>query len=391
MKIIIILTFILLLEIVIFILTKKLSKCKWIITKENLHPLFNKQKFNYFKKNNYCYSLGWDKKPKKRDFDLIDDKKNFYSIDKKSFRYSYNKNKKNIIASFGDSYTFCRQVKNNETWQELISNKKKIFLSNYGVGNYGLDQAYLKYKKTKLSKNTKIVIFGFVPETICRIQSGWKNYLEFGNIHGFKPFCKIINKKFLIFKNPLKPSDNFSTLHEVIKKTQKIDRFYKEKYLKNLLKFPYLFYFLKNFILNLKIYYKFITTKNKDNISYLNNNLFPIIMKNNIKFSHKLYKEEYSKSLLDKLLYKIQNDINKKNLECYFVIFPQLFDLEISSRKNYQKFFDNIKNKYNIIDLTNYFLKKNYHKLYINDKYGGHLNKTGNIFVSNIINHITKL
>ena len=391
MHITIILTFILILEIITFLLTKKLSKSKWIITKNKLYPLFNKFKFNSFKKNNYSYYLGWDKKPKQQNYDVIDGEKKFYSTDKKGFRYSNNKNKKNTIATFGDSYTFCRHVKDNETWQEIICCKKKIFISNYGVGNYGLDQAYLKYKKTKLSKNTKIVIFGFVPETICRIQSGWKNYLEFGNIHGFKPFCKIVNNKFLIFKNPLKPSDNFSTLHEVIKKTQKIDRFYKEKYLKNLLKFPYLFYFLKNFILNLKIYYKFITTKNKNNISYLNNNLFPIIMKNNIKFSHKLYKEEYSKSLLDKLLYKIQNDINKKNLECYFVIFPQLFDLEISSRKNYQKFFDNIKNKYNIIDLTNYFLKKNYHKLYINDKYGGHLNKTGNIFVSNIINHISKL
>jgi hypothetical protein len=389
LKIITILTFILILEIIIFLLTKKLSKSKWIITKKKLSPLFNKFKFNFFKKNNYNYYLGWDKKPQKKNYDILDNKKIFYSIDKKGFRFSNNKKKKNTIVTFGDSYTFGRQVNDNETWQELICNKKKIFISNYGVGNYGLDQAYLKYKKTKLSKNTKIVIFGIVPETICRIQSCWKNYLEFGNIHGFKPFCKIINNKFLIFKNPLKPSANFSKLIKVVKKTQKIDRFYKEKYLKNLLKFPYLFYFLRNFSLNLKIYYKFIITKNKDNISEINSNLFPIIMKNNIKLSHKLYKEDYSKNLLDKLLYKIQNETNKKNLKCYFVIFPQLYDLEIPSRENYQKFFNNIKNKYNVIDLTSDFLKKKYHKLYINDKYGGHLNKNGNIFVSNIINRIT--
>jgi len=42
--------------------------------------------------------------------------------------------------------------------------------------------------------------------------------------------------------------------------------------------------------------------------------------------------------------------------------------------------------KYKILDLTNDFLAKNdYQKLYINDKYGGHLNKKGNLFVSKII------
>ena len=44
-----------------------------------------------------------------------------------------------------------------------ISRSLNIFVSNYGVGNYGLDQAYLKFLKTKISKKTKIVMFGFVP------------------------------------------------------------------------------------------------------------------------------------------------------------------------------------------------------------------------------------
>ena len=33
-----------------------------------------------------------------------------------------------------------------------------------------LDQAILKYENTNLSKETKIVIMGFVPETITRVQ-----------------------------------------------------------------------------------------------------------------------------------------------------------------------------------------------------------------------------
>ena len=42
-----------------------------------------------------------------------------------------------------------------------IYTKSKIF--NHGVGNYGLDQVYLKIKK-KINKNMKNIIVIFVPE-----------------------------------------------------------------------------------------------------------------------------------------------------------------------------------------------------------------------------------
>ena len=102
--------------------------------------------------------------------------------------------KKNLIASFGDSYVFCRQIKDEDTWQEIISKNNKFRISNYGVGNFGFDQSILKYKRTALDRNTKFVIQGFVPETISRIQCTWKHFLEFGNIHGFKPMF-ILSKK----------------------------------------------------------------------------------------------------------------------------------------------------------------------------------------------------
>jgi len=69
---------------------------------------------------------------------------------------------------------------------------------------------------------------------------------------------------------------------------------------------------------------------------------------------------------------------------------PQLYNLRVISRLNYQKFFFKIKKEFNILDLTPYFLKKkNYQSLYINDKYGGHLNKNGNIFISKLLKKIT--
>ena len=49
------------------------------------------------------------------------------------------------------------------------------------------------------------------------------------------------------------------------------------------------------------------------------------------------------------------------------------------------KFFQNLKNP-NIIDLTSDILKiKNWSKYFFKNKYGGHLNKSGNKLLCNII------
>jgi hypothetical protein len=61
-----------------------------------------------------------------------------------------------------------------------------LHVLNYGVGNYGFDQALLRFEKNKHIQ-LEITIIGIVPETINRINSIWKHYLEFGNIYGFKP------------------------------------------------------------------------------------------------------------------------------------------------------------------------------------------------------------
>ena len=322
---------------------KNLSKkIKWVLIKNSIISIFNEKKFNKFKNYNYNYYLGWDKKPNSNNFDIINNRKIFYSIDKKGFRASKLKRRDNVIATFGDSYTFCRQVNDTQTWQEIISYKIKKFISNYGVGNYGLDQSFLKYKKTKIHKETKIVIFGFVPETICRIQSCWKYYLEFGNIHGFKPFTFIKNNKIFFHNNILKNNTKYIDLKKIITKSKNLDRFYYGKYLKYLFKYSYIFCFIKNFSYNLNIFFIYIKflikKKNRDNPKTLEEKIFPIVMKNNISLSHSLYCEKYSKNLLEKLIAKISNNV-KKNKKCYFVIFPQLYDLKLISRKNYELFF----------------------------------------------------
>ena len=95
----------------------------------------------------------------------------------------------------------------------------------------------------KKNLNTKIVIIGFVPETITRIKSKWKHFYEYGNILGFKPSYRINkNNKLIWEKNPLKNTnillDNIK-LKNLISKLKKQDYWYKSKFSKDLIRFPY--------------------------------------------------------------------------------------------------------------------------------------------------------
>ena len=67
------------------------------------------------------------------------------------------------------------------------------------------------------------------------------------------------------------------------------------------------------------------------------------------------------------------------------IIFPQPQDINLKSSLSYRNFFKEFSYFIDTLDLSNYFTKENYTKYFLNDKYGGHLNKNGNIFVSKII------
>ena len=376
-------------ELILYFFIFKSRNIKWILTNNDLIKLFINKRFNKFKNTNYNYFLGWDKKENTSGLEICNDKQIKYSIDKKGYRSSNFKSSKNKIITFGDSYTFCRQVNNDSTWQELASSRT-VFISNFGVGNYGLDQSYLKYKSKKIKGKNKIIIFGFVPETICRIQSAWKHFFEFGNIHGFKPFCVLKNDKLVLKRNILKKSTTLKNIHKVIEKLKTYDRFYKEKYCKHIIKFPFVFSFLNNIKFNIHIFILIMF-----NISFdkreLEKKIFPVIMRNNIIKSHSLYNEVYSQKLLKKLMMQIHNDVNRNNHKCIFLVFPQFYDLKLSSRRNYQDFFNKLGKDVKILDLTNKFLqKKNFDKFFTNDKYGGHLNLKGNKIVSKVLKDYAK-
>ena len=76
------------------------------------------------------------------------------------------------ILLFGDSFTACPTTE-NESWgwyleSGLLAHDVPVQVLNFGMGGYGIDQAYLRWKKYGRAFAPDIVIFGFQPENVMR-------------------------------------------------------------------------------------------------------------------------------------------------------------------------------------------------------------------------------
>lgn len=394
-KLILISSVFIFLEIFIYLLFNWLKKdFKWLVNKKDLNPQFEKKKYNNFMKNSYDDFLGWDRKSLTKGFE-ISDTKTFFEIDKVGSRKT-TKHSKSTIAVYGDSFAFCRYVNDNETWQYHLSNKIKNKILNFGVGNFGLDQAFLKYIKKEKKISSQEIIFCVVPETIARVFSYWKHYREFNNIFAIKPILNFKKKKLNIVRIPKLRTDTVSKNYikfnqKFINKTKKEDIFYKYTFKKKLFKFPYTISFVKKLNQNLNIFYLLIVGKlmsivNKSSFHRFHDQAFSKILEENIKESHGFYEEIYFKKNFRKLLNFIDLYFKKKKIKYKILIVPQYYDLKLKNHNHkYTNFFKSLDNK-NIIDLTDKFKKnKNWKKFYFNESYGGHLNVIGNKYLANLL------
>tara|TARA_A100001011_G_scaffold397741_1_gene499749 strand:- start:1235 stop:2407 length:1173 start_codon:yes stop_codon:yes gene_type:complete len=374
-----ILVIILLCELILFLLVNFLRlKIPWVITNKDEYPIFNKKKITTFLKKTHDIRLGWNWKPNTTHKEKIFNKTNKIYFGQLGERKSFKllKRKKNF-AAFGDSFVFCRYVNNNQTWQEQLTKFKKHKGLNFGVGNYGLDQIYLKYLNTKLPRNIKTVYIGFVPETLSRCLCSWKHYHEFNNIYGFKPKFSLYKKNLRLIENPIKNINSFKDIKVIIDYLKKNEFFYKEKFFKFQLGFPFIYKFFLNPFHNIKLLYFSILK-----ISNINKNkIFEYIIKENCIKNDDYFLEKKNKLLIKKLMLKIKKVSKSRRQKVFFLIFPQKHDLSLD-KKNYKKFFIMLSKEFKIIDFTKIFENDDINKIYLPDQYGGHLTPYGNKVVA---------
>ncbi len=79
-------------------------------------------------------------------------------------------NKVRIICS-GDSFTMGWGVSNHQTWCQLLTSiNQRLQTINMGQGGYGVDQAYLWYKRDGSKFEHNIQIFAFITDDFFRMQ-----------------------------------------------------------------------------------------------------------------------------------------------------------------------------------------------------------------------------
>lgn len=385
----------------VFIIRKSRSSFHWLITEKDEFPEINLIALEKFINTSFDPRLGWVRKPNSSGRENGKYGSITFNIDSNGSRM----NKFNIgepkIAAFGDSYTFCRQVEDDQTWEAHLAYEMNVAVLNYGVGNYGVDQALLRYEDMQLPESVDFVLMGFVPESICRVQSHWKHYLEFGNTFAFKPMFKFNKDRELkLLDNPIQSAKDFQNLESILPKIREVDIFYKNKFKFLQFRYPYLYTFLRSpkrhsklvFAIAIRAFCRFFgkTFPNMENLP------FALVMKENINHAHKLYNDKNSTDLLRQILRRFNAIAKKRNHIPILLVMPQLFDLKVikSNNSKYKTFYQNLCDEIVVIDMTELFTKGDLTSLYINDQYGGHLSSEGNSIVArelkNKINEIMK-
>ena len=118
------------------------------------------------------------------------------------------------VATFGDSFTHCDDVKNNESWQAIMeSYNSTIEVLNFGVGGYGLDQAYLRYLEDGRQYKPHIVLIGFMTGNIFRNINTYRPFFfPKTGVPLTKPRYVVSEGELTLITNPMKSLDDYKEL-----------------------------------------------------------------------------------------------------------------------------------------------------------------------------------
>ena len=71
------------------------------------------------------------------------------------------------VSAYGDSFVWGNDIPPRDGWVEQLARKLGCRISNYGVSGYGVDQAFLRFRRT-VNDRAPTVILGIYPEAVLR-------------------------------------------------------------------------------------------------------------------------------------------------------------------------------------------------------------------------------
>lgn len=106
------------------------------------------------------------------------------------------------IATYGDSFTHCDEVPDESTWQTFLARKLGSNVLNYGVGGYGTDQAFLKFRLQDTPR-ARVAILCILPENINRVVNIYRPFYNYDDPLALtKPRFMAAGSGFKLVSNP---------------------------------------------------------------------------------------------------------------------------------------------------------------------------------------------
>ncbi len=367
------------------------KKCAWLITARDQLPEIDPAGLDAFMEHGWDAELGWVRKPNTRHGEMgREGIRTSYSLDHHGARHNPGFDDKPVeILAYGDSYTFARQVNNHEAWPHLVSKTLNKNVANFGVGNYGLDQALLRLEREYHLHPSKIVLMGVVPETICRIHSVWKHFSEYGNTFGFKPRFHLNDGELELFENLINTREKYFQIADYYDQLAQNDYFYEKKFCKDILTFPYALSLLRSWRRNSAMMFFAFT----DRLGITEDAAFIHVMNRNIDMAKQLFEDDDGTALFKAVCRRFQSFCHHHGAEPVLVIMPQLMDMRrIKKGDHYYKgVLDDLATECRVVDLAPALLGyENIDPLFIHDHYGGHLSTEGNQIVANVVATLCK-
>lgn len=116
------------------------------------------------------------------------------------------------ISLYGDSFVFGLEVGDAEAWGNILSDKLKFRIANFGVSGYGTDQAYLRFKLNK-GDSAETTILGILPQNVLRNVNQYRFCLTGEELYGFKPRFILEDGALVQIPIPTIPFEELPTLY----------------------------------------------------------------------------------------------------------------------------------------------------------------------------------
>lgn len=165
-----------------------------------------------FLEHSYDRELGWTNKPSESRVwtnSIGEDYTVTFASD--GSRANSHEPKPIVIRTYGDSFTWCDEVSDDETWQYHLEAKLGVGIANFGVGGYGTAQALMRFKNSVAEGAVApITILGIMEENVNRAINSFRPFYnqQTGMLLGFKPYYSFSEADGVtLHKNPFAEPD----------------------------------------------------------------------------------------------------------------------------------------------------------------------------------------